>query len=175
VGDRAPGPVVQLQGHVALIPMVRIGAYFSYDVSPLPPVGTRSFYEGGLHLRVTPPLLPAPWRLWVYGGLGYAYTYAASYHRQETIGMQSVDVLFNGVPGGLLEAPLGFGLGYRLRGVAAPWMPFVELGGRGSVWFFGPMYLDPQSVTAQGYRVFGPYAGKDSFALTLSVGLSLEP
>jgi hypothetical protein len=172
---RGVGPVFELQGHVALIPMVRIGAYVSYDITPDPPIGTRSFTGGGLHLRVSPPLLPAPWRTWVFAGLGAAYAYAASYHQVVTLGTQSVDAVFSGASGGMLEVPLGLGLGYRLRGLAAPWMVFTELGGRLGVWYWGPLYGEAPYAVATGAGRYGPSPGKDSFALSLSVGLSLEP
>jgi hypothetical protein len=176
-GDRGLGPVFELQGHVALVPMVRIGAYFSYDIAPDPPIGTRTFYEGGLHMRVTPPLLPAPWRLWAFGGLGAAYVYAASYHQTlNSVAPRPVDVVFGGAAGGILEVPLGFGLGYRLRGLAAPWVIFAELGGRLGVWYWGRLYQGyPAYSVAVGYPIGGPDPGKDSFALSVSLGLSFEP
>jgi hypothetical protein len=176
-GDRGLGPVFELQGHVALVPMVRIGAYFSYDIAPIPTIGTRTFYESGLHMRFTPPLLPAPWRLWAFGGLGAAYVYAASYHETvNSVAPQPVDVVFSGNGGGMLEVPLGFGLGYRLRGLAAPWVIFAELGGRLGVWYWGALYRgDPPYSKASGYALYGSDPGKDSFALSVSLGLSFEP
>jgi hypothetical protein len=169
------GPVFEVQGHVALIPMLRVGAYFAQDVSPASDVGTRTFWEGGLHLKATPPLLPAPWRTWAFVGFGYAYTYEASYHAPVTMGSQTTtSVLFGGAYGGMLDVPLGVALGYRLRGALSPWLAFVQLGGRLGVGFYGPMYDDGAAGIAAGTVAVAPFMGKDSFALTLSVGLSLE-
>jgi hypothetical protein len=168
------GPVFELQGHVALIPMLRVGAYFTQDISPASNIGTRTFWEGGLHLKVTPPLLSAPWRAWVFAGFGYAYTYAASFRAPVTMTTQTSNVLFGGAYGGMLDVPLGVALGYRLRGALSPWMAFVQLGGRLGVGFYGPMYDDGAAGIAAGTVAVAPFMGKDSFALTLSVGLSLE-
>jgi hypothetical protein len=177
-GDGAPdpgfGPVVQVQGHVALVPMVRIGAYAAADLSPASGIGARTFYEGGLHIKVTPPLLSAPWRAWVFAGFGYAYTYEASYHHPVTIGTTTSDVLFEGAAGGMLDVPLGVGLGFKPAHLASPWLVFAELGGRLGVGFYGRMYDEAAAGTLGYLQAFDPFMGKDSFALTLSVGISLE-
>jgi hypothetical protein len=168
------GPVFELQGHVALVPMLRVGAYFTQDISPASKVGTRTFWEGGLHLKATPPILSAPWRAWVFAGFGYAYTYAASFRAPVTMTTGTTNVLFGGAYGGMLDVPLGVALGYRLRGALSSWMAFVQLGGRLGVGFYGPMYDDGAAGIAAGTVAVAPFMGKDSFALTLSVGLSLE-
>jgi hypothetical protein len=172
--DPGFGPVVQLQGHLALVPMVRIGLYAAADVSPASGVGARTFYEGGLHLKVTPPLLSAPWRAWAFAGFGYAYTYAASFHAPVALPTSTTNVLFGGTYGGMLDVPLGLGLGYKPARAGVPWLVFAELGGRLGVGFYGPMYDDGAAGTAGGVVTVAPFLGKDSFALTLSVGLSLE-
>jgi hypothetical protein len=138
------GPMVQLQGHVALLPMVRLGAYLSTDLSPIDDGGPRTFWEGGIHLRVSPPLLAYPWRTWVFAGFGYAYAYdlGARLH------------------GGQLDVPVGLGVGRKLSPAV---LLFSELGARFGFAFDGAMY-------DQG----GSSPGKDPVALSLSVGLSLE-
>ncbi|HTQ47373.1 MAG TPA: hypothetical protein VMI75_31670, partial [Polyangiaceae bacterium] len=60
--------------------------------------------------------------------------------------------------GTLLEVPAGLGLALKLR---APWELFAELGGRAGVAFLGGVY-DAGNT------------GKDSFAVSLSVGVSLS-
>lgn len=134
------GPAFELQGHVALIPMLRVGLYAAQDISPMPSWPARQFYEGGLHVKLTPPLLSSPWRTYLFAGFGAAYV------RQDPRG------------GALLEAPAGLGLALKLR---APWEVFAELGGRAGVAFLGGVYD-------------GGITGKDSFAVSLSVGVSLS-
>lgn len=169
-----PGPVFQVQGHVALVPMVRLGAYAATDASPTSDRGTRTFWEGGLHVRFTPPLLTAPWRAWAFAGFGYAYTYKTSYQHAETDpNGGGVDVAYADVFGGMLDVPLGIGVGYKVRG---PWELFAELGGRFGVGFFGPMYDDGASGRAVSTSLpfVEPFMGEDSFALSLTAGLSLD-
>ncbi len=134
------GPAFELQGHVALIPMLRVGLYAAQDISPMPSWPARQFYEGGLHVKLTPPLLSSPWRTYLFAGFGAAYV------RQDPR------------EGALLEAPAGLGLALKVR---APWEVFAELAGRAGVAFLGGVYD-------------GGITGKDSFAVSLSVGVSLS-
>jgi hypothetical protein len=152
------GPSLELQGHVALIPMVRVGAYFGTDLSPAAPEGLRTFWDGGLHLRLTPPLAPYPWRTWFFTGFGYSFA----------------DDLGAHLPGGMLEVPVGVGVG---RKVSRHALCFVELGARIAFGFYGRMY-DRSAVESSGENGESrgsAYVGQDTFALSLSVGLSLEP
>ena len=161
-GAPAPGfgPSIELQGHVALVPMVRVGAYLGTDLSPAAPEGLRTFWDGGLHVRLSPPLLPWPWRTWLFTGFGYSFAEDLGDH----------------LPGGLLEVPVGLGIG---RKVSRHSLLFVELGGRIGFGFYGRMY-DRSAVESSGMAAesgetrSGAYVGKDTFALSLSVGLSLE-
>jgi hypothetical protein len=144
------GPTFGLQGHVALVPMVRAGLYAEQDVSPQADAGPRTFWAGGVHFRVTPPLLASPWRLWVFAGVGVAYAYSKVVHAD----------------GGFLDVPAGVGLGTKL---GAHWLLFAELGARFGPLSYGAMY-DRATARSEG----APYVGQDSFALGATVGLSLE-
>jgi hypothetical protein len=142
VSELGFGPAVDLRGHLAVLPMLRVGLYAAYDWSPIPGAGARNFVTGGLHVKITPPLLPAPWKAYLFTGFGGGYAGASS------------------TGGGLLEVPLGLGLAAR---VAPSWELFAELGGRFGVACLGQMY----EASHAGF------AGTDSFALSLSVGVSL--
>ena len=70
----------------------------------------------------------------------------------------------------MLDVPAGLGIGRRVT--PRVWL-FSELGARFGLGFHGALYeADGAGVTGQGGSV--PYAGKDVFALSWSVGLSLE-
>jgi hypothetical protein len=153
-----PGPVGELQAHVALLPMLRVGPYLTHDISPLGQAPARQISELGLEARLTPPILPLPWRTWAFIGAGYARTYQPSYEFWHTT------LFVPGAGGGFVDTRLGVGLGYRL---SRPWEIFVELGGRLGFAFTGSMY--ERSACECGVY----FAGKDSFALSLSLGLSL--
>jgi hypothetical protein len=60
----------------------------------------------------------------------------------------------------LVELPLGLSLGLKLT---PSWVLVAELSARMGIGFFGPMY-DPGSE----------FLGRDSFALSLAIGLSFE-
>jgi hypothetical protein len=153
------GPSLELQGHVALLPMIRVGAYLGTDLSPAvgrgaTSDGPRAFVESGLHVRVSPPLVPWPWRTWLFAGFGYAEGHD----------------LATRLSGGMLDVPLGLGVG---RKVTPRWWLFSELGARFGFAFQGALYdAERAGIAGQGGSI--PYAGKDVFALSLSVGLSLD-
>ncbi len=155
-----PGPVGELRAHVALVPMLRLGPYLAHDIAPLSGAPAREVTEAGLRAKLTPPLLALPWRAWVFAGVGYARAYEPS-HRLEGSGD-----FVPGQAGGSLEARAGLGLGYRLD---RTWELFAELGSRFGLLFVGSMYDRGGCVCGE------PYQGKDSFALSLSLGLSLYP
>ena len=165
-GSPSPGfgPRLELQAHLALLPMVRLGLYAAEDLSPVPD-RPRSFTAGGLHLRFSPPLLPAGWRTWVFAGFGFVYGDDTGAH----------------LTGQLFEVPAGLGLGRKLTPRT---LLFVELGARPAFGFYGRMYeaAGPASSGAAGAagttssapESAGVSLGHDAVALTVSVGLSLD-
>jgi hypothetical protein len=152
-----PGVVAELQAHVALLPMLRLGPYLSHDISPLTHGPARQITEAGMMARLAPPILRLPWRTWAFAGVGYARTYEPSHVAEGEF--------VPGQGGGLLDTRLGVGLGYKLD---RTWEVFAELGGRFGVFFTGSMY-DPGACGCAE-----PFVGKDLFALSLSLGLSLN-
>jgi hypothetical protein len=144
--DTKIGPVIQLTGHLALIPFA-------------------------------PPLLGGPWRTWLALGIGYAYAYAPSYPAQVTFAgdPQPSTVTIDTATGGMFDVAPAIGLGYRI----GPIMPFAELGGRFGMGFSGTMYDSNAGSCGHSpnhplLQACEPYFGQDSFAVSLSVGLSLE-
>ncbi len=162
-----PGPVGEIYAHVALFPMIRLGPYVAHDISPRSGAPARQMTEAGLQAKLSPPLLTGPWQTWGFLGVGYTRTYEPS-HRFATNGPANGPPTSEFVPGaggGLLDLPLGVGLGYRF---SRPWEVFAELAGRFGIALAGSMYERGACGCAE------PYAGKDSFALSLSVGLNLN-
>jgi hypothetical protein len=144
--------------------MVRLGPYLAHDVAP--GVADRQTTEVGLRVKLTPPLVRLPWRAWGFLGSGYARTYLPS-HFLAPGGAGAPGGEVGGVEGGILDATFGLGLGWKLR---APWWLFAELAGRAGLLFSGPMYDRAPCACLRD-----PYPGHDSFAASLSVGVSLEP
>jgi hypothetical protein len=157
-----PGPVGELHAHVALIPMVRIGGYVAHDISPVPGGPAREITEGGLRAKLSPPLFSGAWRGWLFVGLGYARAYAPSHEAIVPGSVPPTQTFVVGAEGGILDLPLGVGMGYRLR---RPWEVFAEIEGRIGLAFRGAAY---------GRMQAGPYGGQDSFAVSLSAGVSWD-
>ena len=183
--DPGFGPTVQLQAHVAVLPMLRVGLYAAWDMSPMPSYGTRNFYEGGIHVKLTPPLLSAPWKTYLFVGFGGGYVHQEGY---SATGAQAQDmsypqVQYSSTDGAILEIPVGLGLAYQLGspsgGRGRHWELFIEAGGRFGVGFIGRIYDPENNATAYEPQVRNPpstltgnFTGQDSFALSLSAGVS---
>jgi hypothetical protein len=163
----APGPVAEAHGHVAMVPMVRVGGYVSEDLSEVAGRPPRHFTEAGFRIKVTPPVLSSPWRVWVFAGLGYAASYQPSYRSSPSEPPASgASARVAGATGDILDLPFGAGIGVRLR---RPGVFTVELMGRAGLAFTGAMY-DPGRCGCTP----ASYLGRDSFAVALSVGVTLE-
>lgn len=103
--DAGFGPAAQLAGHVALLPLVHVGAYLGGDYSPIEDGRDRLIGDAGAHVQVMLPLFPRSMRGWAYSGFGYA-------------GQKH---------GGFFEVPFGFGVSYKFW---PGWSVFGDLGGR---------------------------------------------
>lgn len=152
-----PGPLGEVRAHIALLPMLRLGPYLSHEIGLQSAGPAREITAAGVRAKVTPPFLALPWRSWGFVGVGYARAYEPSH----LVGGE----LAAGLAGGFLETRVGVGVGYRLD---RSWEFFTELGGRFGLTYAGSLY-DPACGCGETYE------GKDSFALALSLGLSLYP
>lgn len=158
----APGPEGELHAHIALIPMVRVGGYVAHDISPTPGLPARETTEAGLRAKLSPPLFSGAWRGWIFLGIGYARAYLPSHEATVPGSVPPADALAPGACGGILDVPIGVGMGYKLR---RPWEIFAELGGRIGLAFSGDLYRRTEGE---------PYGGQDSFAVSLSVGVNWD-
>jgi hypothetical protein len=176
LADAGFGPVFQLEGHIAILPLLRAGAYVAHDSSPVAGISARQTTSAGLHLRLSSPWPRDPWRVWAFAGLGYASTYAPSYHTALRLSADptqpATDASVQGAGGAFFEVPLGVGVAYKLR---KPWELMAELGTRIGFGFNGSVYTSG----AVAFPVGSPSqeivpSGNDSFAIFLSLGISLE-
>jgi hypothetical protein len=176
VPDAGLGPVFQLEGHIAIFPLLRAGAYVTHDISPVDGISARQISSVGLHLRLGSPWPRDPWRTWAFAGLGYAGTYAPSYHTSLRLSSDptqpATDASVQGAGGGFFEVPLGVGVAYRLR---KPWELMAELGTRLGFGFSGSVYTSGAVAFPSGNasQQIVP-SGNDSFAILLTVGIGLE-
>jgi hypothetical protein len=174
-GDGGFGPYFSAQGHVALIPLLRIGAYISHDIGPTnnPGEPSRQITAAGLRVKLTPPWPGGNFRTWVFLGLGYAGVYAPSYHVSLNIPTNNTpeDLFAGGAGGGYFEIPIGIGVGYMIR---KPWEITAELGTKLGVGFTGSLYNDRTAVAPDGMTADLSSDGNDSAALFLTIGVGLD-
>jgi hypothetical protein len=146
-----PGPSAELHAHLAVLPMLRVGPYAAFALSPAPGTQARQVYAAGLRAKVSPPLLAAPWHAWIFAGAGFVDAYTPGPDHRTSVGM--------------LELPLGIGLGYRFRD---PWELCAELGAH-----FIPVRGLLHGSSSTGADGSSPSVGDDFLAVSLSVGVSL--
>ena len=177
--DAGIGPIGEIHGHVALLPLVRVGAYLGHDISPQGNSGSRQITFFGARVKVNSPWPHDPWRAYFFAGFGYAAVYAPSYHTSVispgATGMPAKeDALVDGVGGHFFEIPLGIGIAYKVR---KPLEITAELSGRFGFGFGGDLYdLDRGRVGSSpsqiGLLVDNP--GNDAIGVSLMLGVNFD-
>lgn len=177
--DAGFGPAAQLTGHLALLPLVHVGGYFGFDISPMPAdVAARNMTYGGLRAKGMIPWVRGSGRAWIFAGFGYAAAYAPSYSSHffvpdasGTVIRRSVKV--EGGGGTFFDVPFGIGASYKLF---PPWELCAELGARAAFGNSGTIYDQPGpgvSVDDGTVQRASP-AGLDRFALGLTLGVLID-
>jgi hypothetical protein len=174
--DAGVGIAGQINGHVALLPLVYVGAYVGHDISPLPgDASPRDITSGGVRAKGVLPWGHAA-RAWVFAGFGYAGVYARSYHTTFAIahptGVERQPVLVEGASGSFFEVPFGLGASYKL---SKPWELCAELGASVGFGHKGSAYEEPgPSVTVPNFASQNAApAGLDRLAVGLTLGVLL--
>lgn len=164
--DPGFGPIGQVSGHVALLPLMRVGGYFGHEMSPesadAAPLTQITF--GGVRVKGMLPWVRGTFRAWVFTGFGYARIYAPSYAIEKTT------VRLQGEGGGFFNVPVGLGASYTFF---KPWALCAELGGRVGFGHTGKVYEAPNQTLANPTE-YRRTAGVDRFALGLTVGFLVE-
>jgi hypothetical protein len=172
-GDAGFGPVGEIHGHIALVPLFRLGAYVGHDIAPMPgDITALQITSFGARVKATSPWPLDPWRIWAFVGFGYAGVYGPSYHTHVP-GAQT-DALVVGAGGGFFEVPLGLGVSYKLR---RPWHLMAELSGRGGFGFSGSVFDSATGRSAfpqNGASFYASNPGVPSFAASLLLGIMVD-
>jgi hypothetical protein len=147
--DPSPGPMFELSGHVAVVPLLRAGVYVSFDLSPVGGEDTREILSAGFSGRLYSPWPRGNWRAWLSLGFGYAASHAPAYASAPASS------------GGFFEVPVGVGASLRL---SRSFELIGDVGTRIGFGFSGSMYNQSPS----------PPAGNDSFGAFLVVGAAYE-
>ena len=87
-----PGPTFGVQGHIALIPFVRVGVYGSFEMSSIDGASApaRNFYAVGAQAKVLSPWPRGDVRIFATLGFGYVGAYAPSFTRTKPPGVGPV-------------------------------------------------------------------------------------
>ncbi len=178
--DPGFGPLLELQGHVALLPFVRVGAYVGHDISPMPAnIAARDITSGGLHVKLIPPFPRGDFRAYLFLGFGYAGVYARSYPSTLAIptgisgNTKPTDGTVQGAGGSYFELPFGLGATYKLSNALHL---MGELGMRYGFGFSGSVYEAPGPQFSSPNRPdenVSP-AGLDQWGVSLAVGVMLD-
>jgi hypothetical protein len=172
--DASAGPTFELSARIAVLPLLRAGAYVTHDISPVVGTDTREITSAGLSFRLLSPWPRGASRVWVAAGFGYATAYAPSYAEALPSGQDGANVSarVSGTSGGFFEVPLGVGSSVRLgRG----WELVAEAGARIGFGFVGSMYTQGPMVTSSAHSPEAkPAAGDDLLGVFLIVGLAYE-
>ena len=173
VPDAQIGPALELHGHVALLPFVRVGAYVEHDISAIHGDSTRQITTFGARAKLTPPWPVGAFHSWIFAGFGYGLAYGQSFHTTIplTTGAPS-DVAVAGAAGSFFDVPLGIGLGWRVR---RPLEITAELATHFALGGFGSLYSGDRPASAAGQPpLLVDTPGKDLFAIGLLLGVGLE-
>ncbi len=175
-GDAGFGPAAEVHGHVAILPLVRAGAYVGHDISPQPgDTKALQITSFGLRAKVTSPMPLDPWRVWAFVGVGYAGAYGHSFHTTIAPDPSSrVPAFATGAGGSFFEVPFGVGASYKLR---RPWHLTAELGGRATFGYAGSLFdvANGRAGFADGQPpLVLSNPGAPVFALGLTVGVLLD-
>lgn len=177
-GNGGAGPIAGIQGHVALFPLVRLGGYFSHDLSPTSEGGpARNVTSFGLRVKVGSPWPRGAFHAWAFLGLGYSEIYARSFHTSVPTGAAGApglqDALVAGAGSRHFDVPLGLGIGYRFW---KPWELTLEVGSHFGLGFTGSLYDDPgRAAFAAGQPAISlSPVGSDVVAPFAVVGVSLD-
>jgi hypothetical protein len=177
------GGLVGLKAHIAVFPLLRLGAYLDEEVSSTGEPSPRRYTSFGARIKVTPPLGSEAYRAWLFLGFGYAAVYSSGFDNIDQGTDPSGHPITTkttalGAGGGFFEIPVGVGGAWRLR---KPWELTAELSGRFGVSPSGSLYASdgrpgtgPDATgTGIGPTAFAP-VGHDTFAILLTIGIGVD-
>ncbi len=178
-GNGEFGPLAELEAHIALLPLVRVGAYVSHDIAPNSiDHAAWQVTSGGLHIKIIAPWIRDKFRAWFFAGFGYAGVYAPSYNEQFDFddGQGRRNANITGAGGSFFEVPFGIGGAWKF---AKPWELTAQLGARFDFLYSGSLYdyADDggRAVIPDGGPVyFFKPVGNDNIAPFLTVGIAFD-
>lgn len=174
--DAGFGAVGQLNAHVALLPLIRVGAYVGHEISSFGDA-TRDITWFGARGKLMSPFLRTL-KPYFFLGFGYAATYQRSVDRTvsvpTTLGQsKTMEATVEGAGGGFFDVPFGVGASYKL---VKPIELVGELGAHVGFAHSGSVYDDPgPQLKIPGVPDNNVLPlGNDTFMISLTIGVLLD-
>jgi hypothetical protein len=182
------GPTVGVEGDVALLPLLRLGAYADYEYAYTSEVASPSIVSFGARLKVMVPGYRRNVHWWLFTGFGAAVLEAPGYS-EAFAGADANTLVVPPASGYFFEVPLGVGMGWRVR---KPWEVVAELQGRFGFGQGGSYFTSDSSgngltrpataenVLPNGTSIPSSLAspvqgtGADVFAVLLTIGIAVD-
>ena len=165
-----------LAAHVALLPLVRVGPYATFDATRVGEA-TRVLAGGGLRAKVFAPLPAGNLRAWLFVGFGVLGAWSPAKTVQIPVtgpaGTSLVEAEAARAGGRLLEVPVGAGAAWKVWG---PWSFTAELGLRIGFAHGGSLYDPPGRGLSGPAPLPGwePPQGLDRFGVGLTLGAQYD-
>lgn len=173
--DGGVGPRGEIAAHLAVLPIVRVGAYAAAELAPQGDAD-RSFFSVGGRLKLTPPApLEIGSRTWLFVGAGGVFAHAPSSSMASmALGGGAPALALAPASGRYLEIPFGVGGSHR---VARHGSIQAEIGARWGLAFTGPLYASSgrAATDATGAPSLAPSTGVDRWAVGFSIGFVADP
>jgi len=171
--DSSLGPTAVLEGHVALFPLLRVGAYGTFDFAKVASEPDARFGGSfGLHAKVAVPGMPKSWKGALFLGLGYALLASAAHERLFIRTNVRERIAVPGATGGMLEIPFGFQAAYK---ASQRFHLIFQLGVRFGFANHGELFDGRVAKTVPiGNELVLPSAGAASLSPFLLVGVSFD-
>lgn len=173
--DASIGPLVAADAHVALLPLLRAGAFLSHDIAPSSRFrdAWRRHGSFGLSVRTNAPWPNRSVHLWLFLRAGPTLTYADGYPALGAPpgGGSAAFGRVDGAWGAFLEVPAGVGGAVRLR---KPFELSMEIGIRLGAFHGGAAYRQPEVTIAGDPAALAPFRGRETFAIFAALGISYD-
>jgi hypothetical protein len=177
------GPVVGLEGDVALVPLLRLGAYADFEYADTGEPAAPTAVSFGGRVKVMLPGYRGGVHWWLFTGFGGVVLDAPGYSQSVVVpvteaSLSTVSATVPSATGYFMEVPVGIGMGWRLR---KPWELVAELQGRFGFDMGGSYFTDDgtgnglsRPATAPASPQISIPTGTDVLAILLTVGIGLD-
>ena len=170
------GPTAGATVDVAMLPLIRLGAYADYEYAYTGEPATPHVFSFGMRVKVEPPVNFRGVHLYGFAGFGAAQLIAPGYDQvlpgTSAEGIPNPTIHYYSTSGTVLEVPLGFGAAWRF---SRPWELVLELQGRLGLASLGDYFSDGgRPGNGGGFGNPGKVIGSDTFGVFATIGIGFD-